>query len=83
MTCSSQHGPSGGVRKVCGRHVYLRPLVVYCDLIVSVGIFAGKEGFQRLVDVYLEATWLQRNLICCVLVDVLYVVHAATGTYRD
>jgi hypothetical protein len=68
---------------VCGRYVYLRPLVVYCDLIVAVGIFAGKEGFQRLVDVYLEATWLQGNLIYRVLVDVLYGVHAATGTYRD
>jgi hypothetical protein len=51
--------------------MYLRPLVVYCDLVVAVGIFAGKERFQSLVDVYLEATWLQRDLICRVLVDVL------------
>jgi hypothetical protein len=53
------------------RCMYLRPLVVYCDLVVAVGIFAGKERFQSLVDVYLEATWLQRDLICRVLVDVL------------
>jgi hypothetical protein len=77
---------TGGIWEIvgeCGMYMYLRPLVVDCDLVVSVGIFAGKELFQSLVDVYLEATWLQGDLICGVLVGVQLHVPRQVRTVTD
>jgi hypothetical protein len=64
-------------------YMYLRPLVVDCDLIVAVGIFAGKERFQSLLDVYLEATWLHGDLICGVLAGVQWHMLRQVRTVTD
>jgi hypothetical protein len=63
--------------------MYLRPLVVDGDLVVGVGVFAGEEGLQCLADVYLEATGLQRNLVCGTSVWVQWHMARQVRTVTD
>lgn len=43
---------------------YLGTLVVYGDLVVSVAVFAGEEGFQGGFDLHEKAPGLGRHFIC-------------------
>jgi hypothetical protein len=63
--------------------MYLRPLVVDGDLVIRVGVFAGKERLQCLADIYLEATGLQRNLICGASVWVQWYMPRQVRTVTD
>jgi hypothetical protein len=44
---------------------YLGSLVVYCDLVVLVRVFAGEKLLERFFDVDLETARLQGDFIWC------------------